>query len=106
VDDEGRGTSNDAGSVVTWTRDGQTFALLDLPADRSPADYFAEQLGLSPAEREVVRLAVVGLKNADIAARRSASPRTVRNQLAAAYAKLGVGSRAELAARYGWLTEP
>lgn len=53
---------------------------------------------LTPAEREVVRLARQGLRNAAIAAARGTSVRTVANLLARAYRKLGVGSRAELAA--------
>jgi DNA-binding CsgD family transcriptional regulator len=103
-DDEGDDATTDA-SLVTWTTGDGTFALLELPADRSARDYFAAALGLSRAEGEVVRLALRGLRNAAIAEARGASPRTVRNQLASAYAKLGVGSRAALAARYPWLAE-
>ncbi|WP_437961374.1 helix-turn-helix transcriptional regulator [Sorangium sp. So ce119] len=54
--------------------------------------------GLSEAERAVVRHALAGESNAQIAARRGVSARTVANQLASAYRKLKVGSRAELAA--------
>jgi DNA-binding CsgD family transcriptional regulator len=54
--------------------------------------------GLSPAERAVVALALEGLSNREIARRRGSSARTVANQLAAAYRKLGVSGRAELAA--------
>jgi DNA-binding NarL/FixJ family response regulator len=53
--------------------------------------------GLAQAEREVAGLAVLGLSNAEIGARRGTSLRTVANQLARVYRKLGVGSRAELA---------
>lgn len=91
------------GSLLMWGSSGETFALLELPADSSPRRYFAEQLGLSAAEVDVVTMAIRGLRNAEIAQRRRASPRTVRNQLASAYLKLGVGSRSELAARYPWL---
>lgn len=66
-------------------------ALLDWPAP--PPDDAA----LTPAERAVVALALGDLSNRAIAARRRTSPRTVANQLASAYAKLGVSSRAELA---------
>src|SRR5260221_10104077 len=55
--------------------------------------------GLSKGERAVVGLAVFGLSNQEIARQRGSSPRTVANQLASAYRKLGVGSRAELLAR-------
>jgi len=96
----------DSASLTTWSHaDGAEFALLELPADRSPREFFIERLGLSKAELEVVKLALRGLRNAAIGKERNASPRTVRNQLAAAYAKLGVGSRGELAARYPWLVD-
>lgn len=54
--------------------------------------------GLAPGERAVAELALLGLTNAEIGARRRTSARTVANQLATVYRKLGVGSRAELAA--------
>jgi len=53
---------------------------------------------LSAAEREVALAALEGLSNTAIARARGTSPRTVANQLAALYRKLGVKSRAELAA--------
>jgi DNA-binding CsgD family transcriptional regulator len=52
---------------------------------------------LSPAELEVARLAVSGMANRAIALRRGSAPRTVANQLATVFRKLGVGSRSELA---------
>jgi DNA-binding CsgD family transcriptional regulator len=55
--------------------------------------------GLTAAEREVAALAAAGLSNGDIARRRGRAPRTVANQLASVFRKLGVASRAELAAR-------
>jgi DNA-binding CsgD family transcriptional regulator len=51
---------------------------------------------LSPAEREVAELVLGGLSNAEIAAQRGTALRTVANQIAVIFAKLGVGSRAEL----------
>jgi DNA-binding CsgD family transcriptional regulator len=62
-----------------------------LPAERGPRT-------LTLAEREVVRLVAEGLSNQAVARRRGTTPRTVANQLASAYRKLGVGSRAALAA--------
>jgi DNA-binding CsgD family transcriptional regulator len=56
---------------------------------------------LTPTEREVVELALSGVSNAAIARRLQISPRTVANELARSYRKLGVGSRAQLAARFG-----
>jgi len=52
---------------------------------------------LSTAEQSVAVLASRGLKNREIAHRRHSAERTVANQLAAVFRKLGVGSRAELA---------
>ena len=53
---------------------------------------------LSPAEREVALLAAQGATNAAIGARRESAERTVANQMRAVFEKLGVHSRAELAA--------
>lgn len=55
---------------------------------------------LSPTESEVLALALAGLPAARIAARRRRSRKTVENQLASAFAKLGVRSRLELFARF------
>src|SRR5262245_50259691 len=52
---------------------------------------------LPAAEADVVRAAVAGSTNADIARRRGTSVRTVANQLASAFRRLGVSGRAELA---------
>lgn len=54
---------------------------------------------LSPAEFAVTRLLVEGKTHAQIAALRSTSVRTVANQLAAAFHKLGVSGRCELICR-------
>jgi DNA-binding CsgD family transcriptional regulator len=55
---------------------------------------------LTNAEKAVTALAVVGLSNAEIAGARGVSERTIANQLAAIYRKLGVSSRFELAASF------
>lgn len=54
---------------------------------------------LTPAEREVCALAASGCSNDEIADRRGTSVRTVANQMASIFEKLGVQSRAELARR-------
>jgi DNA-binding NarL/FixJ family response regulator len=54
---------------------------------------------LSPAQQRVVELAAEGLSNKQIAARLFVSVNTVEGHLSAAYAKLGVRTRAQLAAR-------
>jgi DNA-binding CsgD family transcriptional regulator len=56
---------------------------------------------LTAAEKDVVELTLSGLSNAAVASKRRCSARTVANQLAIAYKKLGVGSRRELRARFG-----
>jgi DNA-binding NarL/FixJ family response regulator len=55
---------------------------------------------LSQAEAAVLRLVRDGLSNAEIAARRGRSLRTIANQVARIFRRLGVGSRAELFARF------
>ena len=70
---------------------------LPTPSDAPPrpSDVIAE---LAPGLREVVALALAGLTNGEIAARRGTSPATVAKQLDAAYRALGVRGRRELAA--------
>jgi len=51
---------------------------------------------LSPAEYAVTRLLIEGNSYAEMAELRRTSPRTVANQLASAFSRLGVSSRAEL----------
>ena len=53
--------------------------------------------GLTPGERRVAELAAVGLSNKQVAARLYLSDRTVEAHLSRAYAKLGIGSRTQLA---------
>jgi DNA-binding CsgD family transcriptional regulator len=55
-------------------------------------------VSLSAAERAVVGFVLTGLDNAEIARRRGVKPATIAKQLESAYRKLGVGSRAQLAA--------
>ena len=54
---------------------------------------------LTATERRVAQLAASGLKNHEVAARLFVSPKTVEANLARAYRKLGIRSRAELGAR-------
>jgi DNA-binding NarL/FixJ family response regulator len=56
---------------------------------------------LTDAERSVLNDLLEGKTNAQIAALRMTSPRTVANQVASLFRKLSVRSRGELAARYG-----
>ena len=56
---------------------------------------------LTEGERRVAELAAFGLTNREVAARLYLSPKTVEANLARAYRKLGIHSRAELGARLG-----
>ncbi|MEV6319228.1 AAA family ATPase [Streptomyces sp. NPDC051776] len=58
-------------------------------------------LPLTPRQREICELAARGLDNPAIATRLALSARTVANHLQAAYTKIGVRSRSELASALG-----
>lgn len=85
--------------LVAWhldLGDGQEVAIFEL----AKSECFPRAAGVTAAERFVLDLAGQGLTNAEIAARRGVSPRTVANQIASLFRKLGVHSRLELQA---WL---
>ena len=56
---------------------------------------------LSPSERDVAAAILQGLSNAQIAAQRRTSVRTIANQIASIFGKLGVASRTEFAYAVG-----
>lgn len=64
----------------------------------SPIGPGGELAALTGAERDVVRQILRGDSNKQIAERRGTAVRTVANQIAAIFAKLGIASRAELTA--------
>jgi len=66
----------------------------------------AEPTGLTESERRVAQLAGSGLTNRQVAERLFISPKTVEANLARAYAKLGIKTRAELGARLADLAGP
>lgn len=53
---------------------------------------------LTPTEREIVELALLGFSNAEIAKRRQCAVRTVTNHIASIFQKLKIHCRSELAA--------
>lgn len=61
---------------------------------------------LTPGQARVARLALDGLRDEQIACALGLSRHTVSNQLRRAYARLGVNSRAELAAALRWSGSP
>jgi DNA-binding CsgD family transcriptional regulator len=78
--------------VSEFTLGGIEFVVASFPAASG------ESLRLlSAAEREVALLAAGGCPSREIASQRGTSERTVANQLASIFKKLGVSSRAELA---------
>ncbi|HEX9050901.1 MAG TPA: LuxR C-terminal-related transcriptional regulator [Anaeromyxobacter sp.] len=88
--------------VREFDADGERFALFEWASATPSAAALA---ALTPAEAAVAALAAAGHSNAQIAGARRAATRTVANQLASAFRKLGVRSRAELCARL-WTTAP
>lgn len=81
--------------ATTFVIDGRQYAALFF--DRPQA--WSKKL--SPAEREVAAFLLDGKSHAEIARSRDVALRTVANQVASLYRKLGVGSRGELVARFG-----
>ncbi len=74
--------------------DGGNMVILSYPVEGSSTLLDS----LSPAERQVAQLVCEGLRGPAIAVQRQTSYRTVCNQLASTYRKLGVNSRDELIA--------
>ena len=83
-------------SVTTVRVGGEELAVLSFPLPSPALDG-----RLSAAERVVVGRIVAGDSNAEIARARNTSARTVANQIAAIFRKLGVGSRRELVSALG-----
>jgi DNA-binding CsgD family transcriptional regulator len=81
--------------------------LLDARMSRFGSNYFVHLSihpslsGLSPREREVAGLFASGMTNKQVARALGTSPSTVRNQVVRIYEKLGISSKAELAALSG-----
>lgn len=74
----------------------RSFAVVSFPVPaRTPAP-------LSAAEADVLELLLAGGSNREIAQARGTCERTVANQVASLFRKLGVGSRSELAAHAAW----
>lgn len=71
------------------------------PSAPAPTPAPAPALPLSPRELEVARLVATGLTNAEIGKQLHISPATVGRHLSNVYERLGIHSRAALAARLG-----
>lgn len=70
------------------------FAILEFPL----VDFAVSRLAssLTDSERDVMRLILEGKSNSEIARDRGRAIRTVANQVASIFRKLGIGSRCEL----------
>ena len=82
---------------------GERFVLVSLADHDEPPSSVDDSAvcndeALSAAERAVAQLAARGLTNSEIARARNVAPRTISNQLAGVYRKLGVSGRRELRA--------
>jgi DNA-binding CsgD family transcriptional regulator len=73
--------------------DSEVFVVVSLPVRGG-----RWQWPLTEAERNIVDQILEGGSNKEIAERRGTSARTVANQISGIYQKLGIASRAELAA--------
>ena len=84
-------------SLVAWCLDlgEDAYALLECPGPPTAAAVLTR---LTAAERQVARVMAQGLTNAEIARSRGSATRTVANQAASIFRKLGVKSRLELGA--------
>lgn len=71
---------------------GAAYAILSYGIPQNPI-----LRGLTPAELEVLELWLDGASAEEVASLRGCAVRTVNNQVASIYRKLGAGSRAELA---------
>lgn len=72
---------------------GDAFAVVEFSL---PGEQLASDRRLTPAEREVVRLMLQGKSNVEIATTRGTTVRTVANQVARVFDKLGVRGRLQL----------
>jgi DNA-binding NarL/FixJ family response regulator len=78
----------------SWLGDGSEQLVFESRLDGQPRG-----IVLTSAERDVLQAVLLGRDNQQIARQRHTSVRTVANQLATLFQKLGASSKAELAAR-------
>ena len=84
-------------NTAPWKTPSTRFPELD-----GVAPHGAWDAHLSPREREIASLVTQGLTNRQIAERLVIAPRTAENHLQHVFGKLGVSSRAQVAAWFTW----
>ena len=82
--------------VERWAIRSEEFLVVSVPL---PTLGPLVSAGLSAAEREVTSMILDGMSNREVARARKTSVRTVANQVASVFKKLGVSCRLELASR-------
>lgn len=91
--------TNARGVYFAWCLDRIFMPLLAVEDEPDPRTVTSDPLSsLSRRQREVAELVSLGLTNKEIATELGTSAHTVRNQLVAAFERLGVATRSELAA--------
>lgn len=85
------GEGLDGGRAAEFEYSNAHYRVLCVPSPDAVLDRF-----LSPAEKAVMRMRLEGKSHAEIAARRRTSRRTVANQVATAFHRLGVSCRSDL----------
>ena len=87
------------GTQLTDAADDTTAVIIERARAAEIAPLIVKAYGLSGRERQVTRLAVLGLSTEEIADRLEVSPLTVQDHLKAIFRKVEVHSRRELVAR-------
>jgi DNA-binding NarL/FixJ family response regulator len=82
-------------TTAELTFEGRTYVVLSYPTGGSGIER-----AISPAELGVARCVAAGASNAEIAAVRGTSVRTVANQISSILRKTGLSSRCDLARRW------
>nr|BFE69191.1 hypothetical protein GCM10020092_024920 [Actinoplanes digitatis] len=98
--DHGRGGGAGPGPGAPHRRGGGAAPRAETPAPPPTSDARLADLGLTPREREVIKLIAEGLSNREIAARLVVAQRTAEGHVENILSKLSFTSRAQVA---GWL---
>lgn len=91
--------------VHRFTLGAEEYVALSFPVQAGQQGESLARVQLTQSEREICLLVLEGHSNTEIGRRRGTSPRTIANQVAALYRKLGIGSRRELQALASHLGE-